>query len=552
MKAASTTLLVFALGLGIGPARAQYPPGQYPPGQYPPGQYPPGQYPPGQYPPGQNPPGQNPNGGPPTLKRGKNAGPAASGIPSTTYGMVRASAGSEFIVEAEDHRIITFRMSSQTTIDKQGKTVDISAFPPGDHVVVDANQDDAGYFTATAVKFDSPGSPTDKAHVADTWDLPKLDGRAAAGSSGSVTREAGDDRPVLRRKNDSGDSTASSAPPTNAPPASAPQTAAAPPPVNPDDLPDNRPTTVVKQSDPGRDPDAPVLRRRGAPAPPSGPPVSSASSAPVATASATPPSSAPSSANAARSPEPPSILTAGSSAPRSTGDEAILKAREAVDQFGGSLPNFFCQQITTRYQSDHPKSGWDALDIVTADVAYEDGRETYKNIKVGNKAVNKNMEDIEGTRSTGEFASALADLMSPWTDASFRRTGSDSIHGHPTWVYHFDVQRDHSHWRIEAAGQLYYPAFSGSIWIDKQSSRVLRIEQQAKNIPVLFPFDTTESATDYDYIRLATPESFLLPVDAEVLSCVRGTNTCARNKIEFRNYRKFGAESSVTFDSKQP
>jgi len=25
---------------------------------------------------------------------------------------------------------------------------------------------------------------------------------------------------------------------------------------------------------------------------------------------------------------------------------------------------------------------------------------------------------------------------------------------------------------------------------------------------------------------------------------------CVRNKIEFRNYRKFGAESSVTFEGK--
>ena len=80
-------------------------------------------------------------------------------------------------------------------------------------------------------------------------------------------------------------------------------------------------------------------------------------------------------------------------------------------RFSGGLPNFFCQQVTTRYQSDHPKTGWDALDIVTADVAYENGQESYKNIKVGNKVVNKNMEDIEGTRSTGEFASILIDLL---------------------------------------------------------------------------------------------------------------------------------------------
>ena len=53
--------------------------------------------------------------------------------------------------------------------------------------------------------------------------------------------------------------------------------------------------------------------------------------------------------------------------------------------------------MTARYQSDHPKTGWDALDVVTADVAYEDGHESYKNVKLGSKSV-KSIDDIGGTR----------------------------------------------------------------------------------------------------------------------------------------------------------
>ena len=49
-------------------------------------------------------------------------------------------------------------------------------------------------------------------------------------------------------------------------------------------------------------------------------------------------------------------------------------------------------------------------------------------------------------------------------------------------------------------------------------------------MPKLFPFDTVETVTDYELFRLATPEQYLLPVDAEVLSCVRGTSMCSRNK----------------------
>jgi hypothetical protein len=584
MKAVRITLLVFALALVLGwtgdwTARAQYP-GQYPPGQYP-GQYPPGRYPPGQQP-GQYPPGQGPNNrgndGPPTLKRGKNSG-TASGMPSTTYGMMRTVAGSQFVIEAEDHRIITYRMSSQTTVDKDGKTVDIASFGPGEHVIVDANQDDLGYFTATSVKFDKAATPDERTYASATWDLPKLDGKAASGSASSAVREPGDDRPVLRRKVDSSTEAASASSgtgttgsgttasgtsgssPTSASTGSAPgapnsQTAQASPPVNPDDLPDSRPTTTQRTGDQAtRDPDAPVLKR-GRPAA-TAQTASTNSSTNQPQTSTNQPQTAPNSTTAAPSTRGPIAPSSSetTSAPRSiltqsSDDPVIEKAREAAWEFSGGLPNFFCQQVTTRYQSDHPKTGWDALDIVTADVTYENGQESYKNIKVGAKVVNKNMEDIEGTRSTGEFASILIDLLSPDTAAVFRRTGSDAIHGRSTWVYKFDVQREHSHWRVEAAAQLYYPAYTGSIWIDKQNFRVMRIEQQARSMPLLFPFDTTESATEYDFIRLATPESFLLPVDAEVLSCVRGSSVCARNRIEFRNYRKFGAESSVTFEAK--
>jgi hypothetical protein len=160
------------------------------------------------------------------------------------------------------------------------------------------------------------------------------------------------------------------------------------------------------------------------------------------------------------------------------------------------------------------------------------------------------MHDIEGSRSTGEFQTILASLLHPGTAAVFRRTSSDTIRGRSTQVFHYDVPRDRSRWRIESPAQIYYPAYSGSIWVDKETGRVLRIEQQSRNMPALFPFDVTETAIDYDSVRLAATQPYVLPVSSEVLTCIRGTSICMRNKIEFRNYRKFGAESNITFDGK--
>ena len=74
----------------------------------------------------------------------------------------------------------------------------------------------------------------------------------------------------------------------------------------------------------------------------------------------------------------------------------------------------------------------------------------------------------------------------------------------------------------------------------------------AARFPEDFPLDKVESATDYDYVRFGGEQQFLMPVHAETLSCQRGTNLCAMNKIDFRNYHKYSGESVITFgDNKQ-
>ena len=69
---------------------------------------------------------------------------------------------------------------------------------------------------------------------------------------------------------------------------------------------------------------------------------------------------------------------------------------------------------------------------------------------------------------------------------------------------------------------------------------------QAVDLPKEFPADTAESAVDYELVSLGT-DKFLLPVHSEVLTCLRGTSTCDKNVIEFRNYHKFSGESKILF-----
>ncbi len=224
----------------------------------------------------------------------------------------------------------------------------------------------------------------------------------------------------------------------------------------------------------------------------------------------------------------------------------IGKAREASANFLSALPNYVCQQFTTRYVSVGHVTNWQAQDIVSAEVVYEDGKERYQNLAINGKPVKQAIEET-GAWSTGEFGTVLDDLFSPATAAQFKFVGNRTIARQAAVLFDFDVDHPHSHWRISVSGQAIQPAYHGSVWIAKESARVLRIEMQAVKIPVEFPDDTTEMALDYDYVTLGGTDKFLLPTKAEILSCQRGTNSCGRNTIEFRNYHRYSGESTITF-----
>jgi len=224
----------------------------------------------------------------------------------------------------------------------------------------------------------------------------------------------------------------------------------------------------------------------------------------------------------------------------------VEKARDVAATFLEGLPNYVVQESATRYVSETRQPSWNVIDIVSAEVVFEEHQESYRNIQINGKPSKKPPEE-SGAWSTGEFGTILGSLFSGYTAAEFKYAQDDTISHRSASVFDFKVQRVRSNWRIWTPGQYILPAYRGSVWIDKETGEVLRLEMQAKDIPEMFPEITIETAVDYDSIRLGTPEKFLLPVHSEILSCWRGSNECQRNVIEFRNYHKFTGESNIEF-----
>lgn len=228
--------------------------------------------------------------------------------------------------------------------------------------------------------------------------------------------------------------------------------------------------------------------------------------------------------------------------------ESIIEdARAAAAEFESDLPNFLVKQATTRYRGSSSLRNWEAIDVVTADVAVSNGKEEYRNILVNGRAPNKPVEKT-GSWSTGEFSVTLQDILSPLTAAVFVKRGSETVAGREAWVYNLSVLQQNSHWTIvSSSGRKYSPAYGGTIWIDKQTHRVLRIEQRTLGMPNDFDYDKAESMVEYGFVRIDTKE-YLLPVTSSNSACFTGSGGCVKNEISFRNYRRFSSESTVKFE----
>jgi hypothetical protein len=157
------------------------------------------------------------------------------------------------------------------------------------------------------------------------------------------------------------------------------------------------------------------------------------------------------------------------------------------------------------------------------------------------------MMAMKGTRSTGEFGSFLEGLFARDVNAEFRYLHAESFRQVHTKVFSYTVKRENTDWTISEGGQSIEPAYSGRVWIDSETGRVMRIERQADNIPEAFPLSMVEQTLDYDAVMLGG-RKVLLPVESSNLMCIRSSRFCSKNVIQFRDYKEFRGDASITFD----
>jgi len=226
----------------------------------------------------------------------------------------------------------------------------------------------------------------------------------------------------------------------------------------------------------------------------------------------------------------------------------LEQVRAKAIAYTDDLPNFICTQVTQRSARYFP-GGWRPVDTFVAELSYFDKKEHYKILTVGNQAAtNTTMENLSGTRSTGEFGTSMRSLFDPGTKAVFRLEGREQSNGRETIRLGYQVAKETSSRTINYNNErTIVTAYRGRCWIDPESFQVVRLEDKAINIPADFPITRSDGATDYDLADIGG-RKYWLPVRAEVLLVEGGAKLHTRNVIEFKRYRKFEAEVRIVPD----
>ncbi len=228
----------------------------------------------------------------------------------------------------------------------------------------------------------------------------------------------------------------------------------------------------------------------------------------------------------------------------------IEEAREYALGYSKRLPDFICTQVTRRFVDPTGLEFWQRQDVVTVRLSYFEQKEDYKVIMVNNHVTDVPYERLGGTTSSGEFGSMMREIFEPPTEAEFKWERWGTLRGRRMHVYSYRVRQPRSKYRIVwDRSEEIVAGYRGLIFIEKDVPVVHRITLVAEEIPTSFPVQEVGTTLDYDLTKIGDRE-FVLPLRAEVKS--RSGRMLVRNDVEFRLYRKFGAEATITFDTPDP
>ena len=238
---------------------------------------------------------------------------------------------------------------------------------------------------------------------------------------------------------------------------------------------------------------------------------------------------------------------------------AILdEVRQYAINYSSNLPDYICTQVTSRYVAPKPgtKAGgpatdpphWQLYDKLTIRLSYsQHNGEDYKLILHNNSPTSEDYAKLGGATSFGDFGTMMRQLFERRTMTTFEWDHWGTLRGKRVLAFAYRVEKANSQFRIglKEENRQIVVGYHGLVEVDKQTHEIMRVTTVADDIPPDFPIRHVEETLDYDYTEISNHQ-FLLPLKGNVTSSA--ADFMEKNDNEFRIYRKYTADSTITFD----
>jgi hypothetical protein len=227
----------------------------------------------------------------------------------------------------------------------------------------------------------------------------------------------------------------------------------------------------------------------------------------------------------------------------------LREAREYALNYSKTLPDFICLQMTHRYLDRHFRPGtegsWAVSDTIAEKLSYFDQHEKYEPISRNGDSLYGKSDAIGGALSRGDFGTMLREIFAPESEAEFHWERWGNIDSHWMNVYTFSIDQLHSHETLDFNhSQQVTPGYHGEVFIEKGPNVIMEIVLEPEP-PASFPMQNIREQLDYRYTDISG-QKFLLPKSGEIV--MRSEGVGSKNEIDFRSYRRYSADTSITFD----
>jgi hypothetical protein len=290
-------------------------------------------------------------------------------------------------------------------------------------------------------------------------------------------------------------------------------------------------------------------------------------------------------------PAEPVIIAEASPTPERQ-QEMLTKITDYALGYLSTLPNMSCTE-TTRFSSygtasdlagsrkgrENSPDGWRLEDTVVEDVDYAEGVETYRTRTLNGAPEDRPVTDIRGSYSRGEFGSVLQVTFAPASQTRFQWDHWERLRRQRVAVFSYSIDRAHSHYWVccnsmgsmtingvrREQRQTWTSAYRGYVYADADTGIIVRFTLRNVDIPPDYNMVDARNLLDYSPVTLAG-QQFWLPVSgihysrsatgrrrltSKKLGHPPDSPSRWRDEIQFSNYRRLGAESTITFPTEE-